>query len=197
VTPERPTAAVLAQRIAEHLPGWTFAPNENDGTRYPVLEGAEGMGLCLTVSGPRLMVRGRAPRYTDGRFGNVGSGRAITVDAARAPAAIAREIARRVITGYTADYAEERRAIAEREAQEEAARAFAARLADVLGSVAKEDRPGTSLILIYSEEALSGEFTVNTGDAPTVSVKLRGYGLSAAHAERIAAFLNPGDKGEP
>jgi hypothetical protein len=196
----KPTAPGLAKAIATHLPGWRFVVDE-DGTRdhFAALERDDGAGLHLfvrTYGTPHLEITGRPPRYRDGRRYSPHRWTRIGCSPTRDPAAIARDIARRLLPKYLIEYAKAVQFVAETEAGEDAAIATAGHLAAILGCASGSLQKGCVQVrLPVREDGAYGHFEVRAGMPPTIGLIL--HGVPLAQAEPIARVLADRTEGAP
>lgn len=196
---DTPKALEIARAIALHLPDWIPNPvcdlDGNVDFDRADLVGSGGATICLLTSrheAGRVRVSGRWPRLPDGGHYYPGKGStAITCSAGRDPRALAKDIERRFLPGYLAEYAKAVEYCQARGRGEAAAIELATRIGDVIGTNPGQLRNGSVTVLVYLAEA-HGRIEVTAGSPPSVSLNLGS--VTPDQALRIAEVLAEGRK---
>lgn len=169
----RPSMGKLAAAIAEHMPGWRLEPREEESACCAALVRDDGAAVTFYLAGygpQKIEVSGRYPRSGSTCFSPRDRSR-IGVSAAKAPAAIARDVERRFLGSYLTAYAEGLADKAEHDAGEAAADAVASKLAAVLGVETSRS--------LATHGCRDRTVYWNAGDGS-------GYGNARVSAERVA-----------
>lgn len=203
----RAAAEQLATSLEPLLDGWRVdLGTDAAGERYDWVDLVRGDGarVRLTVGGfraeGRVTLRGCWPRYRNGNGYSGGKSHAITCDASRPPAAIAREIARRLLPAYLPAYEEARRWVAEHEEHADEAHAVAARIAAVVGGELAESksRPGEQVRIRREPRAVyrlhvSPAYDGVDGLKPT-RVSFEVHDLDPETAAQVLALIHDAEK---
>ena len=128
---EHPDMLELAQRIAEHLPGWTAVPE--DGRWMAYLTHPDGPKLALRHDKGRLNVMGTWPFSHGEHFYPRDKSADISCALSRGPLAIAKDIERRLLPEYLPLWAEQDSRRRDVEKSNQKAEALMCRLEELLG----------------------------------------------------------------
>jgi hypothetical protein len=180
----------LARGVAEHLDGFRLVTDDELG-HAAWLEHADGRRLFLRrqgTQGGRVEIRGAFPD-SDCPFEPGERPRPITVAAGRSPAAVASEISRRLLPGYTQVLARVQARIARQAADHQSRVRVAERLAAIIpGATVRDD--GRQVVTVHwsapARSIGSGDIELRKAGA---LARLEADSLPVATIERPAAVL--------
>jgi len=183
----------LARQLAAVMPDWTFG-QDPDASHMVYLTGPDGAKLFVGVDhdapyakrDERASISGSYPGNYDDRPHSV-EHHSISVKISRGAAAIAKDVARRLLPDYLQDLALVQANIIARVNDLEARTMAAARLADALPNARadKQDHRSTRTTVRFSNatgHALYGDVDVNYDGSGVSEMKLRGLTMDQALA---------------
>ena len=187
------TASALLAGMVETFDGGGWRVNQREHMRY-IVKGAEEIHVRLDVSQRRLTFHGCTPRLPHGMYYTYkeGGGSAfVSID--REPAAVARDVARRLLPTLRAALATQAAAVAKWTANTKSLDAFADEVASAAGS--KVDRnqytkPGADchINLYQCHGAVSGKIVVGTSSSARFEVTVHGQENVKQAAELLASL---------
>lgn len=189
-------AHTLAQKLAQHLSGWSAKdmPEDRD---WGELVRADGATIRVVVGGYRMdgrvTFRGCWPKYKDGTIYSGGKSEAITCAVERSPEALAKDILRRLLPVYDEVYSKALAYVRRADARSEEAETIAKRMAALIGgracenkcrrgdgiSIIEEPEPVRRLVVrpayngLYEESPASVDFEVHGLDVDTAAQVLQ------------------------